>query len=77
MERVKTLVAGRPAMVDADMVKKLVRKDLLVATVKDLQAKLEAETDTVCRKLLTESIDERMGQLIRLKRTIRPCVQFL
>lgn len=77
MQKVEMLVAGKRALVDADMVKKLVRKDMLVATAKDLQDKIAAEKDPICVRLLNDSLAETMGKIIRLNRTIRPCVRFL
>lgn len=77
MEKVEMVVAGRRALVDSDMIKKVVRKQLLVANAKNLQDKMEAETDPICRKLLSESLSEAVGKIIRLNRTIRSSVQFL
>lgn len=77
MQKVEMLVAGKRALVPADMVKKLVRKDMLVATAKDLQDKLAAEKDPICKRLLTESLTQTVGKIIRINRTIPPCVQFI
>ena len=77
MQKVEMLVSGKRALVDSDMVKKMVRKDMLVATARDLQNKLKDETDPVCVRLLNESLGETMGKIIRLNRTIRSTVQFI
>ena len=77
MKKVKMLVAGKPALVDADMAKKIVRKELLAHTAQDLENLLKLESDPVCQEFLKDSLNEVMGKIIRLNRTIRPCVQFL
>jgi hypothetical protein len=40
MQKVEMLVAGKRALVDSDMIRKMVRKDMLVATAMDLQTKI-------------------------------------
>ena len=77
MQKVEMLVAGKRALVDSDMVKKMVRKDMLVATAMDLQAKIKAEKDPICLRLLSESMQETVGKIIRINRTIRKNVIFL
>lgn len=77
MDKVEMLVAGKRALVDSDMIKKVVRKDMLVATAMDLQAKIKKEKDPICLRLLSESMQETMGKIIRINRTIRKNIQFI
>lgn len=77
MQKVEMLVAGKRALVDADMTKKMVRKDMLVATAIDLQTKITHETDSICLRLLSESMQKTVGEIIRINRTIRKNVCFL
>lgn len=77
MQKVEMLVAGKRALVDVDMVRKMVRKDMLVATAMELQTKMKSEKDPICFRLLSESLQETIGKVIRLNRTIRKSVCFL
>ena len=77
MQKVEMLVAGKRALVDVDMVRKMVRKDMLVATAMVLQTKMKSEKDPICFRLLSESLQETIGKVIRLNRTIRKSVCFL
>ena len=54
MQKVEMLVAGKRALVDVDMVRKMVRKDMLVATAMELQTKMKSEKDLICFRLLSE-----------------------
>ena len=77
MQKVEMLVGGKRALVDSDMIQKMVRKDMLVATAMDLQTKIKRETDPICLRLLSESMQETVGKIIRINRTIRKNVYFL
>jgi hypothetical protein len=77
MQKVEMMVAGKRALVDSDMIKKMVRKDMLVATAMDLQTKMKSEKDPICFRLLSESMQETVGKIVRINRTIRKNVQFL
>ena len=77
MTKVEMLISGRRALVDADMVGKMARKQMLLANCLELRAKIEAETNPVCVRLLEESLSETVGKIARLNRTIRPSVQFI
>ena len=77
MQKVEMLVAGKRALVDSDMIQKMVRKDMLVATAADLQTKMSSEKDPICLRLLSESMQETVGKIVRINRTIRKTVQFL
>lgn len=61
MEKVQMVVGGKLALVDADMVKKMTKKQELVAEAMNLQKQLQ----------------EIISKIIRLNRTIRQSVQFL
>ena len=68
-------IAGRQALVDADQVRKHIRKNFAVATALELQNKWHAETDLVCKTLLGNSLDEQMRIIRSIK--IRKNVQFI
>jgi 2,4-dienoyl-CoA reductase-like NADH-dependent reductase (Old Yellow Enzyme family) len=76
MNRVEMIVAGRRALVDADMVKKMTRKQQLVAHCTFLQDKMDTEKDPVCFRLLSEAVQENVQKIVRLNRTIRQNVYF-
>lgn len=77
MEKVQMVIGGKLALVDSDQVKKHVNKQLYVARAIQLQKQLEAEQDPICKRLLSDSLNEIMGKIIRLNRTIRQNVQFV
>jgi hypothetical protein len=70
------IVGGRRALVDEDMMKKMLRKEQLVATCVYLQDKMDTEKDPVCFRLLSESVQENLQKIVRLNRTIRQNVYF-
>jgi hypothetical protein len=72
MERVKMVVAGRQAEVDADQVKKLAKKDALIA---QLMA-IKANASLSAYDAMTQTSEVGI-KLIRLNRTIRHNVRFL
>jgi len=75
MQKVEMTVSGRRALVDADMVKKMVRKQKLVADATAFSKYLKA--DPVNHAHVAPLLDDVMRKLIRLNRTIRPTVEFL
>jgi hypothetical protein len=67
MERVELVVYGRRALVDKDMVKKVLRKEALVQEM--IALKNIANTMSASEHLL--QADAIMGKIIRLNRTMR------
>jgi hypothetical protein len=76
MEKVQMVVGGRLALVDADMVKKMTKKQELVASARRLQSVMNA-VPREAEPILQKQLQEIMGKIIRLNRTIRQNVQFL
>ena len=76
MEKVQMVVGGHQALVDADMVKKMIKKSELVASAGRLQAVMNA-VPREAEPILQQQLQEIMGKIIRLNRTIRKNVQFL
>lgn len=70
------LVGGRQALVDADMVKKMTKKQELVANAMRLQSVMNA-VPREAEPILQKQLQEIMSKIIRLNRTIRQTVQFL
>lgn len=77
MEKVQMVISGKLALVDADQVKKLQKKQMLVANALDLQNKMKASTDITVKALLMRELDDTMSKIIRLNRTIRQNVRFI
>lgn len=77
MEKVQMVISGKLALVDADQVKKLQKKQMLVANALNLQNKMKASTDITVKALLMRELDETMSKIIRLNRTIRQNVRFI
>jgi 2,4-dienoyl-CoA reductase-like NADH-dependent reductase (Old Yellow Enzyme family) len=75
MIKVEMIVGGRRALVDADMVKKMTKKQELVAETMTLQKYYEA--DKVDHAYVLPLLQKKAGQIIRLNRTIRQTVQFI
>lgn len=75
MNKVEMTVFGKRALVDPDMVKKMKKKQELTEKAMSLRTFIKA--DPVGRAYANALLDEVMGKLIRLNRTIRPTVQFL
>ena len=75
MMKVEMIVGGRRALVDADMVKKMTKKQELVADASTLQKYYEA--DKVEHAYVLPLLQKKAGQIIRLNRTIRQTVQFI
>ena len=76
MEKVQMVVSGRQALVDADMVNKMIKKKQLVASASHLQAVMNA-VPREAEPILQKQLQEIMGKIIRLNRRIRKNVQFL
>jgi hypothetical protein len=76
MQKVQMLVGGRQALVDADMVKKMTKKQELVANAMRLQSVMNA-VPREAEPILQQQLQEIMSKIIRLNRSIRQTVQFL
>ena len=76
MIRVEMIVAGRRALVDADMVSKMTRRQQLVASTVAMQDKMDTEKDPATFRLLSEAVQENVQKIVRLNRTIRQNVYF-
>ena len=76
MEKVQMVVGGHQALVDADMVKKMIKKSELVASAGRLQAVMNA-VPREAEPILQQQLQEIMGKIIRLNRTIRKNVRFI
>ena len=75
MDRVQMMVMGKMAEVDADMVKKMIKKNELVAQALRLQQ--DRKLNPVLAYDAMISADKITMQIIRLNRTIRKTVRFL
>jgi hypothetical protein len=76
MQKVQMLVGGRQALVDADMVKKMTKKQELVASAMRLQSVMNA-VPREAEPILQKQLQEIVGKIQRLNRGIRQTVQFL
>lgn len=76
MRRVEMIVGGRRALVDEDMVRKMVRKEQLVANCVYLRDLMVKENDMKAFGLLSDSLDSTITKIVRLNRTIRQNVYF-
>ena len=76
MRRVEMIVGGRRALVDEDMVRKMVRKEQLVANCVYLSELMVKENDMKAFGLLSDSLDSTITKIVRLNRTIRQNVYF-
>lgn len=76
MQRVQITIFGKQAMVDQDMVKKMLKKNELVASASRLQAVMNA-VPKEAEPILQQQLQEIMSKIIRLNRTIRRTVQFI
>jgi hypothetical protein len=70
MERVELVVYGRRALVDKDMVKKVLRKEALVTEGRMLQEAAKVATGAA-RVVLEKNLMDSTMKLIRLNRTMR------
>ena len=71
MQKVKMIVHGREAMVDSDMVTKMIKKQALISSLMYLQAHASEGA------AINELFEKQVKQLIRLNRTIRQTVSFI
>jgi hypothetical protein len=76
MQKVQMLVGGCQALVDADMVKKMTKKQELVASAMRLQSVMNA-VPREAEPILQKQLQEIAGKIQRLNRGIRQTVQFL
>ena len=76
MQKVQMLIGGMEALVDADMVKLMTKKQELVRGAMSLQHVL-GSVPTIAQPILQDQLDKIMGKIIRLNRRIRKNVQFL
>ena len=76
MERVQITVFGKQAMVDQDMVKKMLKKSELVNGAMRLQSVMNA-VPSEAEPILQKQLQDIMGKIIRLNRTIRRTVSFI
>ena len=75
MEKVEMLVFGRRALVDADMVEKMTKKEQLVNETRTLQKYYDA--DRINHSYVISLLQKKCSQLIHLNRKIRQTVQFI
>ena len=75
MEKVRMMVMGKLAEVDADMVKKMVRKEALVAEALRLQQ--DRKLNPVSAHDAMMAADKITIQIIKLNKTIRKTVRFI
>jgi 2,4-dienoyl-CoA reductase-like NADH-dependent reductase (Old Yellow Enzyme family) len=76
MQKVEMVLFGKRALVDADMVKKMTKKQELVSSAQRLQSVMNA-VPKEAEPILQKQLQEIMGKIIRLNRTIRKNVQFV
>lgn len=76
MEKVQITVFGKRALVDQDMVKKMLKKSELVAGAMRLQSVMNA-VPSEAEPILQKQLQEIVGKIIRLNRSIRKNVQFI
>jgi hypothetical protein len=76
MEKVQITVFGKQALVDQDMVKKMLKKSELVAGAMRLQSVMNA-VPSEAEPILQKQLQEIVGKIIRLNRSIRKNVQFI
>jgi hypothetical protein len=75
MERVHMLVCGKPASVEADQVKKHIRKNALVAEANAIQI-ASNKCSGIAHDVLREQLHVLACKIGRLNRTIRSTVIF-
>ena len=76
MNRVEMIIGRRRALVDEDMVRKMTRKEQLVANCVYLRELMVKERDMKAFGLLSDSLDSTITKIVRLNRTIRQNVYF-
>jgi len=75
MERVKMLVMGKMAEVDADMVKKMTKKNELIGEA--MRLRQDQQINKVAPYEAMMAADKITMQIIKLNKTIRKNVRFL
>lgn len=75
MERVKMLVMGKMAEVDADMVKKMTKKNELIDEA--MRLRQDHKINPVTAQAAMMAADKITMQIIKLNKTIRKNVRFL
>ena len=73
MQKVQMLVGGKEALVDADMVNLMIKKQVLVAKALELQE----NANTMSASVHLQLMDETVCGIIRLNKRIRKNVIFL
>lgn len=76
VERVKIVYQGRQAIVPADQVKNLKRKEKLVQEARILDSEWKNATG-INKQLALIELQNHMSKIIRINRQIPPCVQFI
>ena len=76
MNRVEMIIGCRRALVDEDMVRKMTRKEQLLATTMAMQDRMDTEKDPVTFGLLSKCCEANISKIVRLNRTIRQNVYF-
>ena len=76
MNRVEMIIGCRRALVDEDMVRKMTRKEQLLAATMAMQDKMDTEKDPATFRLLSEAVQENVQKIVRLNRTIHQNVYF-
>lgn len=77
MQRVEITVFGKQALVDQDMVKKMLKKQALVSEALELQSMLKTEKSATVQMYLEMKVRKVSASIINLNRTIRRTVQFI
>ena len=77
MVKVQITVFGKQALVDQDMVKKMLKKQALVNEVLELSEMLKIEKSPTVQMFLEMKSRKVSASIINLNRTIRRTVQFI
>ena len=77
MERVQITVFGKQAIVDQDMVKKMLKKQALVNQASELNTMLKIEKSPTVQMFLEMKSRKVSASIINLNRTIRKNVQYI
>ena len=77
MEKVQIAISGRQVLVDADMVKRMLKKDALVQASLRIVSALSNAIPTEANAVLQTQLEENSKKIIRLNRTIRKNVEFI
>jgi hypothetical protein len=77
MQKVQIVVFGRTALVDEDMVKKMLKKEQLVNRSSALREAIDHDLSPSLLSLINQERQEIARKIINLNRTIRQNVQFI